>query len=243
MHVINCIQGDSDWLQARTGRVTASEVRRVLSELKKGGETQERATYRAALVGEMLTGVPAEHTITRAMDHGTEFEPLARSAYELHMGVMVEEVGFVIHPLIERAGASPDGLVGEDGGIEIKCPNTSTHVRWMTAGVIPEEHRAQMFWNMACTGRTWWDFVSFDPRMKDRRDRLFIRRLEAHEAIQMEMSVRVNDFLAECDEMVKEIVSKRPKESIDQADGFGITDEDIRLVDPNYNVLPINGAR
>ena len=142
----------------------------------KTGPAASRKNYAAELALERITGEKAQGYVSAPMLWGIENEPFARAAYELQMDFEVDQVGFIQHPFIERSGASPDGLVGTDGMVEIKCGNTATHVAWAVAGVVPPEHVAQLQWQMACTGRKWNDFVSFDPRMPEGQQ-LFIRRL------------------------------------------------------------------
>jgi hypothetical protein len=168
-------QGSPEWLQARVGIPTASRfaelISRYKSAAKKNEETLDRKNYRMELICEILTGQPYPRYVSQEMQWGRDQEPFARAAYELQYDVLVETCGFIMHPYVPRFGASPDGLVGKDGLIQIKCPTTKTHLEWMMArtcdgkGVIPEEHRAQMLAEMACTGRQWCDLVSFDPRL------------------------------------------------------------------------------
>jgi predicted phage-related endonuclease len=111
------------------------------------------------------------------MQHGVDTEPEARAAYCFYQGVTVDQVAFVPHPKIDQAGASPDGLVGADGLVEIKCPNTATHLETLIGQAVPAKYIDQMQFQMACTGRKWCDFVSYDPRMPEHM-RLFVRRVE-----------------------------------------------------------------
>lgn len=157
-------QGTPEWHAARLGKVTASRLVDVLAKIKNG-EAAARANYRAELVAERLTGKHADGFINAAMKWGTEAEPLARAAYEAEFGLLVQEVGLIDHPSIPMTGASPDGLVSIDGLIEIKCPETKAHINTLLRKAAPEQYIPQMQWQMACTGRAWVDFVSFDPRM------------------------------------------------------------------------------
>ena len=152
------------WFQSRIGKVTASRVADVIAKTKTGYSTS-RENYMAQLVCERMTGTVAESYTNAAMQHGTDNEPLARAAYEALKDVLVDEVAMITHPTISMAGASPDGLVGDDGLIEIKCPNTATHIDTLLSDKVPSKYVTQMMWQMACTGRQWCDFVSFDPRM------------------------------------------------------------------------------
>jgi len=188
-------QQSPEWFAARCGKVTASRVADIVAKTKSGYSTS-RDNYMAQLVCERMTGVPAETYTNTAMQWGTDTEPLARAAYEAKMDVLVDETGFVIHPSITEAGASPDGLVGLFGLIEIKCPNTSTHIDTLLSEKVPTKYITQMMWQMACTQRQWCDFVSFDPRMPDGL-KLFIKRVEYQESYVKELESEVRQFLAE----------------------------------------------
>src|SRR5690606_15666900 len=131
----------------------------------KSGYGADRANYHAQLVTERLTGAVAESYTNAAMQWGTDTEPMAREAYSENALCVVEEVAFVHHPVIEMAGASPDGLIGDDGLVEIKCPNSATHIGTLTGNPIDRKYILQMQWQMACTERQWCDFASFDPRL------------------------------------------------------------------------------
>jgi putative phage-type endonuclease len=170
------IQGSPEWKALRCGKVTASRVADVVAKTKTGFSAS-RANYLAQLIAERLTGTPAETYTNAAMQHGTETEPEARDAYCFYQGVTVEQIAFVPHPKINQAGASPDGLVGADGLVEIKCPNTATHLETLLGQAVPAKYIDQMQFQMACTGRKWCDFVSYDPRMPEHM-RLFVRRVE-----------------------------------------------------------------
>lgn len=198
-------QQTSEWLAMRIGRVTASRVRDVLTTIKKkDSEAAAKRNYRDELVCETLTGLTEENYVNAAMEWGIENEPLARAAYERLYDVTVESGGFAIHPKIDLFGASPDGFVGEDGLIEIKCPNTATHLRWMLQGVIPEEHKAQMYSEMVCAERKWCDFVSYDRRLP-KPLRLFVRRLEWDDAQIAEIEQKVEAFLEEVRQVVEQL--------------------------------------
>ena len=187
-------QRTPEWFAARLGKVTASRVADVMARTKTG-ESASRKNYLAELVVERLTGRPTEGFTNAAMQWGTDTEPQARAAYEMETGQAVTEVGFVDHPDL-FAGASPDGLVGDDGLIEIKCPNTATHIDTVLSGEIPAKYVTQMQWQMACTGRQWCDFVSFDPRLPGKLQ-LFVKRCPRdNEAIE-KMEAEVATFLKE----------------------------------------------
>jgi len=188
-------QRTDDWFTARLGKVTASRVADVVAKTKSGYSTS-RENYMAQLVCERLTGKPAESFTNSAMQWGTDTEPLARAAYEARMDILVDEVGFIDHPSIVNSGASPDGLVGADGLIEIKCPNTSTHIDTLLNQAVPKKYADQIFWQMACTGRDWCDFVSYDPRLPPDLQ-LFIKRIPRDNQYIRLLESEVIEFLQE----------------------------------------------
>lgn len=189
------VQGTPEWFAARCGLVTASRVADVVARTKSGWAAS-RANYEAQLIAERLTGVVAEVFTNEAMRWGTDTEPFARAAYEFYRNADVTEVGFVAHPRITESGASPDGLVGGDGLVEIKCPNTATHIDTLLGATVPAKYLTQMQWQMACTGRTWCDFVSFDPRMPETM-RLFVARVPRDADRIAELEAEVEAFLIE----------------------------------------------
>jgi putative phage-type endonuclease len=198
-------QGSDAWFASRLGKVTASRVADIVAKTKSGYSTS-RANYMAQLVVERLTGVKFETFTNSAMEWGTQTEPLARSAYEVKNDVMVDETGLVDHPTIAMSGASPDGLVGDDGLIEIKCPNTSTHIDTVLSGEADKRYLCQMQWQLAVTGRKWCDFVSYDPRMPDNL-KLFIKRVERDDELIQELEAEVVKFIQELDEKVEKLKS------------------------------------
>lgn len=203
--IIPCEQRSDEWRLVRAGKVTASRITDVLAEIKKG-EAASRRNYRAEIVSEILTGKPVEEFISKEMQWGIDNEVFARAAYELAQDVSVESVGFTVHPFISRFGASPDGLVNDVGMVEFKCPNTSTHLDYILAGEVPADYQPQMLAQMACAGREWCDFVSFDPRLPS-RFQLFIKRFYRHEGRIREMELKVERFLAEVDEVLAKLES------------------------------------
>jgi putative phage-type endonuclease len=158
----------------------------------------------AQLVCERMTQKVAESYSNSAMAWGTETEPLARAAYEVKTGLTVDQVGFVDHPTISMTGASPDGLVGESGMIEIKCPNTATHIDTLLSSKVPTKYLTQMTWQMCCTGRHWTDFVSYDPRLPENLQ-LFIKRVEYDPKYASELEQEVIRFLDEVDGKIKQL--------------------------------------
>ena len=195
------IQGTPEWLAERAGKVTASMVSAVLAK----PETAGFRDYQAQLVAEILTGKSqGSDYINAAMAFGTEMEPLARSAYEAETGFSVDEVGFCQHPTIERAGASPDGLVGNSGLVEIKCPKVATHLAYLIAGVVPVGYKNQMMWQMACSGRDWCDFASFRPDLPEHLQ-LFIIRFKRDPARIIDLETAVVAFLDSVDKMLSQL--------------------------------------
>lgn len=166
-------QRTDDWFAARLGKVTASRVADVIAKTKTG-YAASRDNYMADLIVERLTGQKASSFSNAAMEWGTATEPQARDAYSATTGSLVEEVGFIQHPTIGNAGASPDGVVGV-GLVEIKCPNTATHLEYILEGKPPSKYITQMQWQMACTGAEWCDFVSYDPRLPEHLQLLVVR--------------------------------------------------------------------
>ena len=197
------IQRTDAWQQARCGKVTASKVADILAKTKSG-PAASRKNYLAQLVCERLTGVKAEGFKSAEMQWGIDHEAEARALYVTQTFNEVKEVGFVDHPSVKMAGCSPDGLVGDDGLIEVKCPNTATHIETLISGEADKKYFAQMQMQMACTGRKWCDFVSYDPRLPVDL-MLFIKRVPRDEAYIAEMEAEITAFLAELDETVEKL--------------------------------------
>lgn len=200
-------QGTPEWLALRCGKITASKIADVMSKGRGNAPSATRANYMAQLAAERLTGQTADSFKSASMDHGTETEPQARAVYCMDNGVIVQEVPFVLHPDMPYAGASPDGLVGDDGLLETKCPNTATHIATLRGASIKGGYVLQMQWQMACTARKWCDFQSFDPRLPDYIQSHVTRvfRDEAHIA---EITAAVAQFEAELAAMVAELGAK-----------------------------------
>jgi len=196
-------QRTEEWFAARCGKVTASRVADIIAKTKTG-YSASRENYLAQLVCERMTGKPTESFTNAAMLHGTETEPFARAAYEADKDILVQEVGFVVHPTIAGAGASPDGLVGDYGLVEIKCPNTATHIQTLLDQKVPDKYNIQMQWQMACTGRQWCDFASFDPRMEEGLQ-LFIKRVEYHPLYVAELEKEVINFLMDVEDKIRKL--------------------------------------
>lgn len=197
----NIEQRTDDWFAARLGKVTASSLHKVLARTKTGYGA-DRANYLTQLVLERVTNSKAEGYINAEMQWGIDQEPFARAAYEAHTGVLVDEVGFMPHPTIEMSGASPDGLVGDSGMVEIKCPSSKTALEcWLSDDPVESKYFAQMQWQMACAGRDWCDYVVFDPRMPQ-KTQLFIHRVNRDNEWLASTEKEVVKFLAEVDAKV-----------------------------------------
>ena len=196
-------QRTTEWHTARLGKVTASRVADVIAKTKTGYGAS-RANLMADLICERLTGQPASTFTNAHMEWGTEQEPHARAAYSARTGELVEEVGFIDHPRIANSGASPDGLVGDDGLVEFKCPATSTMLDTLLAGDVPSKYIPQMQWQMACTGRKWCDFCSYDPRLPEHL-RMFVKRVERDNDYIKTLEGEVTVFLAELEEKLSKL--------------------------------------
>ena len=195
-------RNDPAWWAARLGKVTASRVADVIAKTKTGYGAG-RANYAADLVVERLTGQKASSFTNAAMEWGTEQEPYARAAYSAKTGILVEEVGFLDHPTVAMSGASPDGLA-EEGLVEIKCANTATHLEYIFDGKPPQKYVTQMQWQMACAGKPWCDFVSYDPRLPERLQLLVVRVPRDDDYIKM-LEQEVTTFLQELDDKLNKL--------------------------------------
>lgn len=209
MITIEAPQGSEAWLSARVGKVTASRIAAVTSKGRSGEPSATRAAYMGELIAEILTGQPCSAFQGNAdTERGQEQEPFARASYETKCGVFVDSVGLVIHPSIERSGASPDGLVGDDGLLELKCPRPHIHLDYLLCGEPPAKYVPQMAWQAACTGRAWVDFASYCPAMPDDLQ-LFVVRYEPTMAYLQSLEAAVREFLAEMDAKLKRIAERR----------------------------------
>lgn len=198
------IQGSPEWFAIRLGKATGSRIADVIAKPKSGGPSAMRANYRAQLVCERLTGVVQETYKSAAMERGNDVEPKARDAYAFYRGSDVQEVGFVPHPTIGMTGASPDGLVGDYGLVQFKCPNSAAHIESLRGGSIPGAYMTQMMWEMACTNRSWCEWVSYDDRLPESMC-LFVKRIERDNNRIAELEAEVIKFLAEVDAAVAEL--------------------------------------
>lgn len=193
--------GTPEWFEARLGKVTASRIADATARIKNGWGAS-RANYMAELIAERLTGTPAESYTNADMQWGIDHEAEARIAYEFYTDATVDPSGFIAHPKIPASGASPDGEVGTEGLVEIKCPNTATHIDTLLSLSLPEKYVKQMQWQMACTGALWCDFVSYDPRMPENM-RLFVRRCPRNGSMIDNLEKDVLDFIAEMETRIE----------------------------------------
>lgn len=205
-------QRSPEWFAERLGKVTASCIHKVMAKLKDGRPGADHLNYHAQLVTERLTGTVAESFTNGAMQWGTETEPQARAMYSFVAGVEVEETGFHPHPAIQMSGASPDGLVGGLGLLEVKCPNSATHIATLTGAGIDRKYLLQMQWQMACTERQWCDFASFDPRLPLEMQ-LHVERVQRDDALIDEIEGEVRKFLAEVDATVADLTARYMREA------------------------------
>ena len=249
MRVVCKEQHTAEWYQARCGKIGASNIAKAMAYLKRGSgarkagdSSAERDRFILELATELITRVPAEHYVSKAMDIGTQYEGEARTEYWMSTGQEVDETGFVLHPLIDYLGASPDGLC-RDHGIEIKVPMLHTHMGYLRADVVPEEYIPQMQCGMLCCGMEAWDFVSYCPAEVypevPERFRLFIKRLPADPDMHRKMEEAATATMEEATQLVGRLIEqyperkKREETRTVQQEGY-ITDDDIRSVDPSW---------
>ena len=194
-------QGTPEWFAARLGKVTASRIADATARTKTGWGAS-RANYMAELIAERLTGTQGDSYTNAAMQWGVDHEADARAAYEFYTDATVDLSGFITHPKISASGASPDGEVGKDGLVEIKCPNTATHIDTLLGLSVPEKYIKQMQWQMACSETAWCDFVSYDPRMPENM-RLFVRRVPRNASMIENLEKDVLEFLGEMEQRIE----------------------------------------
>ena len=198
MKIVDCEQRSPEWFEARLGKVTASRVGDAMDTLKNGNPGMKRKNYARELLAERITGVEAEFYVNKAMQWGTDHEDEARNLYAFQTDADGEDVGLVLHPWIDNAAASPDWLVGSDGLVEIKCPNSTTHLDTLLANDVPAGNLLQIHFQMICTGRDWCDFVSFDPRMPGEMS-MFIKRVHRDADMDDQINLSIEAFLDEVD--------------------------------------------
>ena len=201
MQIINDMaQGSDEWKQLRLGKITASRLSDVMSSGRSGAPSKTRQSYMLQLAAEILTGEAEDSFSNKYMDWGNACEPQARSMYTFDSGNVVEEVAFVIAS--DRFGVSPDGMVGQDGLLEIKCPKTTTQIDRFITGKFPTEYKAQVQGQLLATGRRWCDFVSFDPRISGPAQ-YFIIRVERDEDYIIELQAKIDTFTYELNNLLE----------------------------------------
>lgn len=199
------IQGSEEWFAQRCGCITASRI----SDMLAGGKGLTRAKYAAQLAAERMTCKPSRAMFkSSAMQHGNDTEPFARMQYEMRTGEFVIETDFIRHPYIPNSGMSPDGLVGKEGLVEFKCPDTHTYIAYLLSGEIPKDYQLQMLWQIAVSGRKWCDFVAYDPDLPEEDGYLQIRYEPKREEITA-LESEVRKFNTEVDALIKSIIEKR----------------------------------
>ena len=211
-------QGSEEWKLAKCGWVGASRVADIIAKTKSG-YSASRAKYMGQLITERLTGKPMETYSSAAMDWGVLTEADARAAYQFETTTLVAKTGFVRHPTIQLAGASPDGLVGDAGLLELKCPDTHTHIETLLGQSVPGKYITQMQFQMACTGRGWCDFGSFDPRLPESMQ-LWVQRVERNDETIAELEKEVRAFLGELDAKLDLLCKKYGAKVVTFGDGL-----------------------
>ena len=209
MQILDAPQGSIEWLTARAGRVTASRVADVLDKTAKGLPTAKRTSYLWQVVEESRTGRPATCVVTAAMQWGSETEPFARQAYLEETGYECVETGLIVSDELDRLAYSPDGLIGSEGLLEIKCPMSTTHYQRLHAGIVPDQYKPQMATGMLVTGRSWCDYYDYDPRLplEDQSLRVRYTREDAADLIET-IKVEVPLFLAEVDQIIEDLKNR-----------------------------------
>lgn len=204
-------QRTPEWFAIRCGKATASRIADITARTKSG-YSASRANYAAQLVAERLTGVPADSFCNGAMQWGIDHEAEAREAYCRHQLCAVTEIAFVEHPSIAMSGASPDGLVGDDGMVELKCPNTATHIDTLLGGGFADKYVKQALWQLSCQPeRQWNDLASYDPRLPESM-RLFVQRIPRDDAAIATLEAEVVSFLGEVEETVAQLLARYERE-------------------------------
>lgn len=200
-------QGTDEWLAERAGRITASRFKDVIGVNKSGKFLKARDDYMMELAFERLSGVPKHSVSSQAMQWGTEAEPIARESYELSTGLFVDETGLIVHPSYGFIGGSPDGLVDDDGIIEIKSPHDEkVHIKTWLEG-MPEQHMPQVQGNLMVTGRQWCDFISFDPRQA-KSYQLYVQRIERDDEYIHDLLNSLINFEQELQFMIEKITDR-----------------------------------
>lgn len=199
-------QHTAEWWNARCGKVTASRIGDIMARTQKGAYTAARGHYLKEKVAERITGKNRERRRVASLDHRLELEPDARAAYEFYTDSKVELVGFIDHPTIPNAGASPDGLVVPRGGMEIKCCDAEMHIEIISAGAIDPNYLYQCHFNIDCAEADWWDFTAFNPEMPEEL-KLYVKRIERDDIMIANVQKEVIEFNAEVDAKVEQVMA------------------------------------
>jgi putative phage-type endonuclease len=207
------MQQTPEWFEARLGKATASRMADIMTRTKSG-YSAKREDYLIDLCVERLTGQTKNHYVNAAMQWGIEHEAEARIAYEAHTGAIVEETGFIDHPTIRNTGASPDGLIYPDGIVEIKCPESTTHLETLLHRKLDDKYNWQIQWQLACTQRAWCDFVSYDPRYKPAMQ-LFIARVARNDELIKLMQLEVRSFLNDVENLISQLTGAEKRTDYD----------------------------
>jgi putative phage-type endonuclease len=201
-------QRSDEWFEARCGSLGASKIGVAIGRLKRSGErTAAAMDYLYELAAERITGVPSRKN--NPMFWGREHEDEARASYAFLTNLPVVKIGLIPHPTIANAHASPDSLVGDEGGLELKCPTSATHLRTLLEQAVPEDHLPQVHWAMACSGRQWWDFVSYDPRFPSDMQ-MYVQRVMRDEAVIAALEAEAESFLGEVAGKLGELYERYP---------------------------------
>ena len=196
-------QRTEEWFAARLGKVTASKMNDVLAKIKSG-EAAMRKNYKMQLATERLTGKQTDFYMNQAMQDGIDREDTARQIYEIVRDIKVEQVGFIDHPVIEMAGASPDGLLPDNGILEIKCTIETTHTTNLLERVLPSRYQAQVQWQMACCNANYANFVSYNPNFEPKLQLIYVEVERDEDYIAM-LEEEVNTFITEVDDIVNQL--------------------------------------
>lgn len=204
MIIRDIAQGGEEWRQLRLGKATASRVADITARTKKGEASASRQNYLTELLLERITGFPTRTFQSDAMRYGQEMEPLARAAYAFDYDYEVEQIAFATHPSIEMAGASPDGLVGNLGLLEIKCFQPAMHLEVLLSDTVPSEYVKQIQFQLACTEREWCDFCAYNPSFPPAA-KMFVKRIPRDDAMIADLEREVRAFLADLDKKLEEL--------------------------------------
>jgi hypothetical protein len=237
--ILKIQQQTPEWLAQRVGRITGSRAKDVMARTQKGARTAEGKRYLMEIVCERLTGLASDHFVTDAMLWGSEQEMYARAAYEMRTGRDPIKCGMAIHPQMEFFSSSPDGLVEDDGvGLwEAKCPTTIKYVEWVLAGVVPDEHKDQLYSEMACWELPWVDFCAFDPRLIPRYELFLPPRFHRDEQRIAEIEAGVREFDAEANDIIGRLAAAFPE--VPQSGVSPLKDQlhrSVQEIDPSLGI-------